>query len=158
MDEQVQRDERPTDGSTVTREVDLPAGVDDVWEALTDVERMGAWFGAPVEWEVRPGGPVHVGTADDGTAPRRGEIDEVQPGRRLRFRWWPADRHGDAGVTTVTYELEPGESGTHLVITEAPITATAPSMRASGSEGPSVWDVRAVGLWVGCHAGLSCRT
>ena len=110
-------------------------------------------FGAPIEWEIRPGGALHVGEGDDGAPARHGRVDDVRPGRLLRFRWWPDD--GTGAGSAVTYELEPRPGGTHLVITEVPVpVAAVGAARASAS---SPWDVRVVGLWVGCHAGLRCR-
>lgn len=140
-------------GPGVVREVDLPADVDDVWDALTDAGRVDAWFGAPVEWAMEPGAPMRVGRGDDGSAPRDGRVDEVEPGRRLRYQWWPAD--GGGGASAVTYELEPHPGGTRLVITELPTPRATPGAAlASGGGG---WDVRIIGLWLGFGAGLRCR-
>ena len=143
----------PAEAPTVTREVDLPADVADVWEALTSPPLIGAWFGATVEWALEPGAPMRVGRGDDGAAPRQGVIDEVEPAHRLRYRWWPSD--GAGATTAVTYELEPRPGGTRLVITELPVPATA---RAALSAGGGVrWDLRVVGLWLGLHARPRCR-
>lgn len=135
----------------VRREVELDGDVGEVWEALTDEAQVASWFGAPVRWELRPGGPVQVGVPDDAGA-RAGEVDEVDPGRRLRFRWWPLDDDGSA--TTVTYELEPVPGGTRLVVTEAAAQACATSTLVGAD---LRWDARAVllhaGLWVGLLAG-----
>lgn len=140
-------------GAVVIREVDLPADVDDVWDALTDPGRVEAWFGAPVEWVMEPGAPMRVGRGDDGSAPRHGRIDEVEPGRRLRYRWWPTDE--GRAASAVTYELEPHPGGTHLVITELPAPRTTP--HAAHALGGAGWDLRVIGLWSGFSAGLRCR-
>lgn len=137
-------------GDGVVRSVDLPADADEVWRALTDVERVRDWFGAEVAWDLRPGGDVVVGPGDDGSPARLGQVDEVDRGRRLAFRWWPtegADRHG---ATAVTYELVPLDEGTRLVVTEAPVASSAGRGRASASA-VTPWDLRLVGLWLGCH-------
>lgn len=155
--DEAQDSERRAEGAGVTREVDLPVDADEVWEALTDAERVSGWFGARVEWEVAPGGQVHVGAGDRGEPARRGCVDEVEAGRLLRFRWWPSEGDGDGG-SAVTYLLEPVPSGTRLVITEVPVPSA--SLRAQAPSTPSTcaaWDVRVVGLWLGFHAALSCR-
>ncbi|MDQ1397620.1 MAG: hypothetical protein QOG64_2879, partial [Acidimicrobiaceae bacterium] len=72
---------------TVTREVVLPAGVDEVWEAITDPRRLAEWFGADVDLDLWPGGNAEF-RGDDGEV-RRGVVEEVEPCRRLAYRWWP---------------------------------------------------------------------
>jgi hypothetical protein len=61
----------PAEAPTVTREVDLPADVADVWEALTSPPLIGAWFGATVEWALEPGAPMRVGGATTAQPPGR---------------------------------------------------------------------------------------
>lgn len=143
----------PAGGPTVTREVELPADAADVWDALTTPRLVGAWFGAAFEWELEPGAPLRVGRGDDGASPRHGTVEEVEPGRRLRFRWWPSD--GAGAATAVTYELEPLPGGTRLVITELPVPVSAPRA-ALAAGGASRWDVRVIGLWLGFHARRRC--
>lgn len=138
----------------VRRAVDLPGDVDDVWAALTDPEQVGAWFGAAVAWEVEPGAPLTIGEADDGAAPREGRVEEVDPGRLLRFRSWPVG--GGAGASVVTYELEPLLRGTHLVITERPLPSPGRGVTALASCAGG-WDVRLVGLWLGLTLRPRCR-
>lgn len=138
----------------VVRSVDLPAGQDEVWQAVTEPDRVGRWFGAPVSWDLRPGGEVVVGPGDDGAAPRIGEVDEVLAGHRLRFRWWtgPGGRRDDERV--VTYELLPLPEGTRLVVTEAPVPTAGAARASAASRACSTapgWDLRLVGLWLGCH-------
>jgi uncharacterized protein YndB with AHSA1/START domain len=43
---------------TVRREVVVPLTPEEVWPALTEPERMGQWFGADVQLDLRPGGEV----------------------------------------------------------------------------------------------------
>src|ERR671933_1655180 len=40
----------------VTREIVVPAPPEEVWEALTEPERLEEWFANEVELDVRPGG------------------------------------------------------------------------------------------------------
>ena len=40
----------------VEREVVFPAAPDEVWEALTEAERLEEWFANDVELDARPGG------------------------------------------------------------------------------------------------------
>jgi uncharacterized protein YndB with AHSA1/START domain len=93
----------------VTRELVLPAPPEEVWDALTDPERLREWFANDVEWD----GDELVYRWDDGEE-RRARIEESDEPRRLRFRWSDAD--GDE--TRVTFELEEADDGTRLTVTE----------------------------------------
>lgn len=74
----------------VTREVVLDAPLEEVWEALTDPERLDEWF------------------SEDGEE-RELSIDPVEPGRRVGYTW-------DEG--TVAIELEERDGRTRVVVTE----------------------------------------
>jgi uncharacterized protein YndB with AHSA1/START domain len=103
----------------IQRHVVLPVEPEQVWADLTDPEAVGQWMGTTVEWELAPGGAAHF-LDDDGTT-RLGWVQEVRPGHRLRFRWWPEGQGDDAQVSEVTYDLEPDPSGTALTVTECPV-------------------------------------
>ena len=93
----------------VTREIDLDAPPDEVWEALTDPDRLKEWFANDVEWD----GDELVYRWDDGDE-RRARIEEAEPQRRLVFRW----RDADGDETDVRFELEEAGGGTRLTVTE----------------------------------------
>jgi uncharacterized protein YndB with AHSA1/START domain len=140
----------------IRRQVTLPAGPARVWTELTDPDAASQWFGAQVDWELVPGATARF--VEDG-ATRRGQIDQVLPGRRLRFRWWPEDR-GDTEASEVTYELAPDGEGTTLTVTERRVAA--PSL--DDQHGPvdsatawSAWDARIIGVWAraAAHAGVT---
>jgi uncharacterized protein YndB with AHSA1/START domain len=110
----------------VTRELTLPESPDEVWEALTDPERLEEWFANEVELEVEEGGEG-VFRWDDGEV-RRARVDEVEPGRRFAFTWGEGE---DESVVTFTLEEVP--DGTRLVVTETVACgwATALELRAA---------------------------
>jgi len=93
----------------VTRELVLPVPPEEVWEALTDPERLKEWFANDVEWD----GDELVYRWADGEE-RRARIEEAEEPRRLGFRW----SDGDGGETSVTFELEEADEGTLLTVTE----------------------------------------
>jgi uncharacterized protein YndB with AHSA1/START domain len=100
------------------RDVHLPAGTDAVWTAITDPDEVTQWFGASVEWDLRPGGRAAFFRPD---GDREGRVEGVEPGRRLQFSWWPA---GDRSQTSeVTYELQADDDGTRLTVTERQVVA-----------------------------------
>lgn len=124
----------------LSREITLPVDPDRLWEALADPSE---WIGARVDWDLVPGGRARFVGDPDGE--REGQVDDVQPGRRLCFRWWPqADRQDESEVT---YELEPAEDGTRLVVTERRVNREAPAEGLEASACWTAWDGRLVGLW-----------
>ena len=103
----------------VTRVLVLPAPPEEVWEALTDPERLKEWFANDVEWD----GDELVYRWDDGDE-RRARIEESEEPRRLGFRW--SDPDGDE--TRVTFELEQEDDGTRLTVTEGRDAGWAPAL------------------------------
>jgi uncharacterized protein YndB with AHSA1/START domain len=97
----------------VTRSVDLDAGVDDVWRAVTDPAERSLWLDDP------------------DAAARHLRVDESHPGERLVWTWWhPGDQ---GGASTVAVELRPvAGGGTRVVVTE---TLPASPPRAGGPLG-----------------------
>ena len=108
----------------VTRHVTIDATPDAVWDALTDPRELAAWSGADGAIDLRPGGAVRF-RWPDGTE-RRGLVIEVDPPRRLAFRWRELRTSGAglsaAAARVVTFTLEPEGSGrqegTRVTVTE----------------------------------------
>jgi uncharacterized protein YndB with AHSA1/START domain len=95
----------------VVREVVLDAPPEEVWEALTDQERLEEWFANDVEFDLQHGG---VFRWDDGEV-RHAVVEEVEPERRLAIRWWDPAAPDESAVT---FTLDEIEHGTRLVVTE----------------------------------------
>lgn len=112
---------------SVRRDVLLPASPNDVWRALTDIERLSAWLGDVTELEPWVGGSVVVREADGST--RRGLVERIEPEQVLVFRWRHlsgAGRSLEVGrATRVAFALEDAGSGTRLTITEEPAVLVA---------------------------------
>ena len=85
-----------TQESTVERETVLPADVEEVWEALTDDDRLAEWLGDELDRDV----------------------EEVVEHERLAFTW---ERPGE-GPSRVEFDIEAVPDGTRLVVTETLIT------------------------------------
>jgi uncharacterized protein YndB with AHSA1/START domain len=105
----------------VERELVLDAPVEKVWEALTEAERLEQWFANDVELDLERGEGVFRWESGER---RRAELDEVEPGRRLSFRWWDDERPED-GATAVSFTLVAVPGGTRLVVREATLGPTA---------------------------------
>ena len=106
----------------VKREIVFPAEPSEVWEALTEPERLEDWFATEVEFEPRPGGR---GTFRWGNGEERSaSVEEVDPERLLTLRW-----EDDGGE--VVFTLEPVPEGTRLVVVESsPEWSTAFELQA----------------------------
>jgi uncharacterized protein YndB with AHSA1/START domain len=105
----------------ITREIVLPEEPAEVWEALTEPERLEQWFATEVELDARPGGlgVFRWGNGEE----RRAVVEEADPERRLALRF------EDDGAVEI--ELEPVPEGTRVVVTEsAPSFAPALELRA----------------------------
>ena len=91
---------------SVRREVVLPVPRDRAWELLTDEDALREWLAEDAELDAEPGGAVR---ADD----REGVVEDVEPGRRLAFRWDDGD---DASRVVWTLDDVPG--GTRVTVLE----------------------------------------
>ena len=100
----------------VEREIVLAAPPDEVWEAITDAERLEEWFANDVELDARPGGEG-VFRWQDGEE-RRAVVRELEEERRLVLDW------DDDGQTVI--ELAEVEGGTSVHVLE-----TAPDFAAA---------------------------
>ena len=76
--------------SDVTREVDLPAPPEEVWEQVTRSDRLGEWLEA-----------------------------DVEPGQRLAFTWWPLTGDDVGRATSVTITIERTDAGCRLRLVES---------------------------------------
>jgi uncharacterized protein YndB with AHSA1/START domain len=104
-----------------TREVVFPASPDEVWEALTEPERLEEWFANDVELDPRPGG-AGIFRWENGEE-RRATVREAEPGERLVLDW---DDEGE-----VEFTLEEVDEGTRLVVREtSPEWSAALELRA----------------------------
>jgi uncharacterized protein YndB with AHSA1/START domain len=92
----------------VEREIVVPEEADEVWESLTDPERLEEWFATEVELDARPGGEgvFRWGDGDE----RHAVVRELEEAERLVLDW------DDGG--SVAIELETAESGTLVRVVE----------------------------------------
>jgi uncharacterized protein YndB with AHSA1/START domain len=99
----------------VTKELVLPAPPEEVWEELTDPERLEEWFATEVELDLEEGeGHFRWENGEE----RHAVVEEVEEGRRLGYRW--TDEEGNE--SHVGIELEEADGGTRVVVTEtAPV-------------------------------------
>jgi uncharacterized protein YndB with AHSA1/START domain len=133
----------------IEREVVVPAPPADVWPALADSAEISAWFGADAEVEVVPGGSG-VFRWPDGTE-RRAVVEDVEPGRRLSFRWLPFQRTAGGRVVMVPstrgeLTLDEVDGGTRVRVVEHSTSARPRLLSARGVPGDGAVDRRALAL------------
>jgi uncharacterized protein YndB with AHSA1/START domain len=98
----VDRDGKPAKRITAART--YPTSVEDLWDAVTNIERIPRWF-LPVTGDLRPGGRYQL----EGNA--GGEVLECDPPRRFHVTWEMGD---DTSWVTVVLAGDPGGDETHL--------------------------------------------
>lgn len=99
----VERDGRQA--RVVVAERAYPTNADDLWEALTDPERIPRWF-LPVSGDLKPGGRYKLERNAEG------EILACDPPRQFTITW---EYGGDVSWVTVSLEAL-GESETRLTL------------------------------------------
>ena len=122
-------------GLTIRRTLDLDCSPADLWRLVTDPNSLSGWLGREVEIDARSGGQGRV--LDDDGIIRLLVVDEVVPGERLSFTWWP--QADDAAASEVTFTVQEADEGSRLVVTE-----TASAVVADGGS----WDTRLISLWL----------
>lgn len=115
----------------VTLRRDYPAEVTDVWEAVTDPQRLARWF-APVSGDLREGGAFQV----EGNA--AGEVRECVPPSALTVTW-------GAPESIVRVRLSASGDRTTLELEHTVPAAFAGSGAGALYVGPG-WDVALLGL------------
>jgi uncharacterized protein YndB with AHSA1/START domain len=111
----------------VERETLVQATPEEVWEALTDEDRLEEWMAPEVELDPIEGGEIAV---RDGEDERTGTVETVERDERFAFTW---SRPGE-GESFVEFTLEPLPAGTRVTVVETP-TDPAATNTAAGSTG-----------------------
>jgi uncharacterized protein YndB with AHSA1/START domain len=97
------------------RTIELPASIDEVWDALTTPARLSEWFGATaLEVDPRPGGRV---TFERDGERWRGLVEVADRPTLFAFRWLPV---GPLARTRVEFRLEDLGDRTRLTVRETP--------------------------------------
>lgn len=103
---------RAADGKGVVRMDDIyETGIDDLWSALTEPQRLARWI-ADVEGDLRPGGAFHARFTSSWDGP--GRVDVCLPPQRLLLTMNP----GQEDETVIEARLTAEGEKTRLVIEE----------------------------------------
>jgi uncharacterized protein YndB with AHSA1/START domain len=106
----------------IRKEIVFPVPRQEVWDALTEPERLEDWFANDVDLDLRPGGGASFRWSNG--EERHATVTEVEPERRLAFAW---DDEGE-----VEFILDDHADGTRLTVVESsPAWSTALDLQAS---------------------------
>src|SRR5215207_7225298 len=100
------------------RETLIEASPGEVWEALTDEDRLEEWLAPEVELDPTEGGEISV---RDGDEERQGTVETIEEQERFAFTW---SRPGE-GESFVEFTIEALPGGTRVTVIETPIGPTA---------------------------------
>jgi uncharacterized protein YndB with AHSA1/START domain len=110
----------------VERETMVEASPEEVWEALTDEDRLEEWMAPDVELDPVEGGEIAV---RDGDEERAGTVETLEENERFAFTW---SRPGE-GESFVEFTIEALPGGSRVTVVETPIGPTAIAAGGWGS-------------------------
>jgi uncharacterized protein YndB with AHSA1/START domain len=131
----------------IEKQVLLHAPRERVWQAISEPERFGHWFGVEFDQDFAAGrhitGTITPTRVDPEIArmqdPYRGtafdfEIERIEPRKLFSFRWHPgatdpAKDYSKEPTTLVEFELKDAADGTLLTITESGFDQLPPERR-----------------------------
>jgi uncharacterized protein YndB with AHSA1/START domain len=117
---------RSVDGTGVVRMEDrYHTGIDDLWSALTEPQRLARWI-ADVEGDLRVGGEFHASFTSGWQGP--GRVDVCEPPRRLRLTMSP----GQQDQTVIEAELVAEGDHTSLAVEERGLPLTELAAHGAG--------------------------
>src|SRR3954466_13697842 len=133
------RDEAPDKADEQTRWVEretlIEASPDEVWEALTDEDRLQEWLPPDVELEPPEGGGNAGG---EGEERRSGTVETVEENERFAFTW---SRPGE-GESFVEFTIEAQPGGTRVTVIETPMHSANTKTAAGRTAMAGGWESR----------------
>jgi uncharacterized protein YndB with AHSA1/START domain len=122
----------------VERETMIEASPEEVWEALTDEDRLEEWMAPEVELDPVEGGGIAVRDGDD---QRSGTVETLEENERFAFTW---SRPGE-GESFVEFMIEALPGGSRVTVVETPLHSAATNT-AAGSTLAFGWGPRLLRL------------
>ena len=112
------------DRATVTFERRYPKRRADVWDAITNPDRLAQWLD-DTTLDLRVGGAFVVHFGD---APMRGTITDLEPGTLIAYSW----HEGRPDASHVRWELSDDGEGTRMRLIHTRLAAASPDGFAAG--------------------------
>ncbi|AXI04043.1 SRPBCC family protein [Aquirhabdus parva] len=140
-----------TSTDRIEKQIVLKAPRSRVWQAISNAEQFGEWFGVALTGKTFSAGQY---TKGNGFSPCSGDlgyvwealIERIEPEHFFSFRWHPysADKSIDLSkepMTLVEFELNEVDGGTLLRVVESGFDAILPSRRTLAfSMNTNGWD------------------
>ncbi len=102
----------------VERETLVEATPEEVWESLTDEDRLEEWLAPEVELDPTEGGEIAV---RDDEGERSGTVQTLEENERFSFTW---SRPGE-GESFVEFTIEALPGGSRVTVVETPMAMAA---------------------------------
>jgi uncharacterized protein YndB with AHSA1/START domain len=126
------------DLSRIERSIFIRAPRARVWRAIADVGEFAAWFQVKAEGTLTPGERVRMTTTHPDYAGITFfvNVQEIEPERRLSWRWQPGSEQvpEDDPTTLVEFTLAEEEGGTRVTVVESGFDQLALARRAKAYE------------------------
>lgn len=123
--------------SRIDRTIEIAAPPDRVWRALTNAEELSAWFQVRIEGAIEPDSELWMTSQHAQYTGQRFWVRVVAmvPPHRLVWQWHPGEVDPSVDYsreprTTVTFTLEPSETGTRVTVSETGFDAISLARRA----------------------------
>jgi uncharacterized protein YndB with AHSA1/START domain len=118
----------------IEKEILLRAPRSRVWQALTDADKFGQWFGVKLTGSFAPGARMRGQITHKGYEhlPFEFTVERMEPEQLFSWRWHPyaidmaVDYSGEL-TTLVVFELEETVDGTRLTVVESGFEGIPPS-------------------------------
>jgi uncharacterized protein YndB with AHSA1/START domain len=127
-----------TDLTRIDKAIDIQAPPERVWRALTTPREVSEWFRMTIEGAMAQGEEFWMTSVSPGYEGQRGAVRVVEmvAPRRLVWHWHPGQvdpsvDYAAEPMTTVTFTLEPSDTGTTLRVAETGFDEIAAARRAS---------------------------
>ncbi len=131
-----------TSTDRIVKSVVLRAPRARVWQALTDAEAFGQWFGVELAGPFAPGGRVTGRVTHEGYEhlPFEITVERMEPERLLAWRWHPDSvepgvDYSAEPTTLVVFELTEVAEGTQLEVVESGFDGIPLARRATAYRG-----------------------
>ena len=125
----------------IRRNVDLDVSAEQLWQLVSDPERLAEWLGEAVDIDLQPGG---TGTITDDGVLKFVHVDRVDVGTQLSFSWWEPDQ--PQHTAQVVFDIAPlAGGGSRLRITETMSLGTTASITTTARQ--ARWEARVCALW-----------
>jgi hypothetical protein len=100
-----------SDAPSVQRDIDVGLEPGELWPLIGDGQGWAEWLVEESDVAVEPG---CEGTVVDGGTRRGVRVEEVEPGQRVTWSWWPTDHPDEVSTVRLVVVSSPRGSRIHI--------------------------------------------